>query len=77
MIYLFRPLPLMKACRWMTCHLTVHTIIIPMSKKTRERERGGGGGGGVFELGHWFVDGEVSGNMDVVSRINMRRVPTF
>ena len=34
MIYSFRPLPLMKGCRWMTYHLTVHTIIIPMSKKT-------------------------------------------
>ena len=50
MIYSFRPLPLMKGCRWMTYHLTVHTIIVPMSKKTnklttmyltrkRERER--------------------------------------
>ena len=33
----------MKGCGWMTYHLTVHTIIIPMSKKTikltRERER--------------------------------------
>ena len=34
MIYSFRPQPLMKGCRWMTYHLTVHTIIIPMSKKT-------------------------------------------
>ena len=34
MVYSFRPLPLMKWCRWMTYHLTVHTIIIPMSKKT-------------------------------------------
>ena len=33
MIYSFRPLPLTKGCRWMTCHLTVHSIIIPMSKK--------------------------------------------
>ena len=33
MIYSFRPLPLMKGCRWMTYHLTVHSIIIPMSKK--------------------------------------------
>ena len=32
-IYSFRPLPLMKGCRWMTYHLTVHTIIMPMSKK--------------------------------------------
>ena len=48
MIYSFRPLPLMKGCRWMTYHLTVHTIIVPMSKKpnklttmylTRKRER--------------------------------------
>ena len=34
MIYSFRPLPLMKGCGWMTCHLTVHTVSIPMSKKT-------------------------------------------
>ena len=34
MIYSFRPLPLMKGCGWMTYHLTVHTIIVPMSKKT-------------------------------------------
>ena len=35
MIYSFiRPLPLMKGCGWMTYHLTVHTIIIPMSKKS-------------------------------------------
>ena len=34
MIYSFRPLPIMKGCRCMTFHLTVHTIIIPMSKKT-------------------------------------------
>ena len=34
MIYAFRPLPLMNGCRRMTYHLTVHTIIIPMSKKT-------------------------------------------
>ena len=42
MIYSFRPLPLMKGCRWMIYHLTVHTIFIPMSKitnKQRERER--------------------------------------
>ena len=32
MIYSFRPLT--KGCRWMTYHLTVHTIIIPMNKKT-------------------------------------------
>ena len=31
-IYSFRPLPLMKACRWMTSHLTVHPIIIHMNK---------------------------------------------
>ena len=24
----------MKGCRWMTYHLTVHTITIPISKKT-------------------------------------------
>ena len=36
MIYSFRPLPLMKGCGWMTCHLTVHTIIVPMSKKTNK-----------------------------------------
>ena len=35
-IYWFRPLHLMKACRWMTYHLTVHTIIVPMSKKTNK-----------------------------------------
>ena len=34
MIYSFRLLPRMKGCRWMTYHLTVHTIITPMSKKT-------------------------------------------
>ena len=34
MIYSFRPLPIMKGCGWMTYHLAVHTIIIPMSKKT-------------------------------------------
>ena len=44
MIYSFRPLPLKKGCGWMTYHLTVHTIIMPMCKKTyiflhkRERE---------------------------------------
>ena len=27
-IYSFRPLPLMKGCRWMTHHLTVHTVIM-------------------------------------------------
>ena len=27
MIYSFRPLPLMKGCRWMTYHLTIHTIM--------------------------------------------------
>ena len=36
MIYSFRPLPLLKGCRWMTYHLTIHTIIIPMSKKTNK-----------------------------------------
>ena len=36
MIYSFRPLPLMKGCGWMTYHLTVHTIIVPMSKKTNK-----------------------------------------
>ena len=45
MIYSFRPLPLVKGHGWLTYHLTVHTLIIPMSKKTiklmttRERER--------------------------------------
>ena len=34
MIYSFRPLPLVKEYRWMTYHLAVHNIIIPMSKKT-------------------------------------------
>ena len=34
MIYSFRPLPLMKGCGWMTYHLTVHTIIVAMCKKT-------------------------------------------
>ena len=33
----------MKGCGWMTYHLTAHTIIIPMSKKTyiflHERDR--------------------------------------
>ena len=33
MIDSFRPLPLMKGCRWMTYHLTVHIIIMNMSKK--------------------------------------------
>ena len=32
MIYSFRQLPLMKGCRWMTYHLTGHTIITPISK---------------------------------------------
>ena len=32
-IYSFRPLPLMKGCRWMTYHLTVHTIIMHVNKK--------------------------------------------
>ena len=36
MIYSFRPLALMKGCGWMTYHLTVHTIIVPMSKKTNK-----------------------------------------
>ena len=36
MIYSFRPLPLMKGCGWMTYQLTVHTIIVPMSKKTNK-----------------------------------------
>ena len=42
MIYSFRPLPLRKGCRWMTYHLTVHTIITSMNKKTNKlttRER--------------------------------------
>ena len=49
-IYTFRPLPFMKEYRWMTYHLTVHTVIMPINKKTnnlttmclnyeRERER--------------------------------------
>ena len=36
MIYSFRSLPLMKGCRWMTYHLTEHTIITPMNKKTNK-----------------------------------------
>ena len=36
----------MKGCRCITYHLTVHTIIMHMSKKT-SKEREGGGGGGV------------------------------
>ena len=32
MIYSFRPLPLMKGCRWMTYYLKGHTIITPISK---------------------------------------------
>ena len=36
MIYSFRPLPLMKGCGWMTYHLTVHTIIVPMSQKKHQ-----------------------------------------
>ena len=36
MIYSFRSLPLMKGCRWMTYHLTVRTIIMPVSKKTNK-----------------------------------------
>ena len=36
MIYSFRPLPLTKGCRWMTYHLTVHTIITSMNKKTNK-----------------------------------------
>ena len=38
MIYSFKPLHFMKGCRWMTYHLTVHTVIMPMYKKTNERE---------------------------------------
>ena len=26
----------MKGCGWLTYHLTVHTIIVPMSKKTNK-----------------------------------------
>ena len=36
MIYSFRPLPLMKGCGWMTYHLTVDTIMVPMNKKTNK-----------------------------------------
>ena len=36
MIYSFRPLPLMKRCGRMTSHLAVHTIIMPMSKKSNK-----------------------------------------
>ena len=36
MIYSFRPLPLLKRCGWMTYHLTVHTIIMPVNKKTNK-----------------------------------------
>ena len=36
MIYSFRPLSLMKGCGWMTYHLTVHTIVVPMGKKTNK-----------------------------------------
>ena len=32
----FRPLPHMKGCGWMTYHLTVHTIIMHMNKKTNK-----------------------------------------
>ena len=35
-IYSFRPLPLMKRCGWMTYHLTVHTTIVPVSKKKHQ-----------------------------------------
>ena len=53
--YSFRPLPLMKGCKWMTYHLTVHTVIMHMDKKTTKpkgnvleldgkNERGWGGG---------------------------------
>ena len=38
MSYSFRPLPLVKGCGWMTYHLTVHTILVPMSKKTNKRQ---------------------------------------
>ena len=36
MIYSFRPLPLTKGWRWTTYHITVHTILMPMSKKTNK-----------------------------------------
>ena len=36
MIYSFRPLLLMNLCGWMTNHLTVHTIPVPMSKETNK-----------------------------------------
>ena len=39
MIYSFKPLPFMKGCRWMTYHLTVHIVIMPMYKKTNETDR--------------------------------------
>ena len=40
MIYSFRPLPLINGCGWMTYHLTVHTIIVPIERQAdRERER--------------------------------------
>ena len=32
----FRPLPLMKGCRWMTYLLTLHTISIHMNLKTNK-----------------------------------------
>ena len=32
----FRPLPLMKGCRWMTYQVTVHTIIMHINKKTNK-----------------------------------------
>ena len=58
MIYSFRPLLRVKGCRWMTDHLAVHTIIMPMNKnilqyipssgRRRGEEGGGGGSEGTF-----------------------------
>ena len=36
----------MKGCGWMTYHLTVHTISVPMSKRTNKEREGRGWGGG-------------------------------
>ena len=36
MIYSFRPMPLMKGCRWMTYQLTIHTIMMHVNKKTNK-----------------------------------------
>ena len=55
MVYSVRPLPLVKGCRWMAYHLTLHTVMhretetLEGQRQTdrgRQTYRDGGGGGG-------------------------------